>query len=60
MSEIHAKLANSHEALRRNRVWCRHCGHTQGVNSEHAFRHGWPKHCGYTMTIDHPDTWNKP
>lgn len=58
MGDIYEKLAASHEALSRNRVWCRRCGFTQRVDSAHALRHGWPKHCGYTMTIDHPDTWD--
>ena len=38
--------------LKRGRVWCTVCGHSQGVNSAHALQRGWPKHCGYTMTID--------
>jgi len=56
----YGKMARSHPSLERNRVWCRHCSHSQRVDSAHCLRHGWPKHCGYTMTIDHPDTWNKP
>lgn len=41
--------------LRRGRVWCYQCGHTERVNSGDALRHGWPKHCGYTMGIDSPE-----
>ena len=55
MNTLHEKLANSHPKLRRGRVWCRHCGASQAVNSAEAMRYGWPKHCGYTMTIDAPE-----
>lgn len=54
------KLARSHPSLERGQVWCRHCGHSQRVDSADCLRTGWPKHCGYTMTIDHPDTWSRP
>lgn len=52
---IHAQLANSHEKLRRGRVWCRTCGSSRAVDSANAMRFGWPKCCGYTMTIDAPE-----
>mgnify|MGYP001583449962 FL=1 len=57
MSEqnLYQVLAKSHTSLRRGRVWCRECGHSEAVNSVDAFEHGWPKHCGYTMTIDSPE-----
>jgi hypothetical protein len=60
MSGLHDKLAQSHPALTRGQVWCRHCGHTQRVDSADAMRSGWPKHCGYTMTIDSPDEQVRP
>lgn len=41
--------------LKRGRVWCHECGHTQPVNSGHALAHGWPLHCGQTMSIDSPE-----
>lgn len=40
--------------LRRGRVWCRSCGHSERVDSAHALSSGWPTHCGSTMTIDSP------
>jgi hypothetical protein len=42
-------------ALKRGRVWCRTCGHTEAVDSSACLRDGWPKHCGQTMTIDSPE-----
>lgn len=51
------KIAQSHPALARGKVWCRSCGVEQAVNSADCLRSGWPKCCGFTMTIDHPDTW---
>lgn len=41
--------------LKRGKVWCRECGHTQKVDSNDALNNGWPKCCGYTMTIDSPE-----
>lgn len=55
MNGLHDKIAASHPALRRGKVWCRTCGHSQPVDSAHALKHGWPKHCGFTMTIDAPE-----
>lgn len=54
------KLAESHPSLERGMVWCRTCRRSEKVDSAHCLRNGWPKCCGYTMTIDHPDTWDKP
>lgn len=51
---LHARLAESHEKLRRGQVWCRRCGSTKRVDAEVALRTGWPKCCGNTMTIDAP------
>ena len=56
---MYNKIANSHESLKRGKVWCRTCGREQNVNSAECLRSGWPKCCGYTMTIDHPSTWKK-
>lgn len=53
-------IAESHENLRRGKVWCRTCGREEDVSSANCLQSGWPKCCGYTMTIDHPDTWNNP
>lgn len=50
-------MADSHESLRRGRVWCRNCRREEKVDSAEALKNGWPKCCGYTMTIDHPGTW---
>ena len=40
--------------LKRGRVWCHECGHTERVDSRACLASGWPKHCGYTMSIDSP------
>lgn len=47
-------MAKSHPKLKRNRVWCRECGHSQAVDSAECLETGWPKCCGHTMTIDSP------
>ena len=52
---LHDRLAESHEKLRRGRVWCRTCGDTLRVDAAGAMRSGWPKCCGQTMTIDSPE-----
>lgn len=56
---MYDKIANSHESLKKNKVWCRSCGKEQKVDSAVCLQKGWPKCCGYTMTIDSPDTWSK-
>lgn len=43
-----------HPKLRRGRVWCLRCGHTQKVDASACLRSGWPECCGETMTIDEP------
>ncbi len=40
--------------LRRGRVWCLTCGHTERVDASRCLQEGWPRHCGQTMTIDSP------
>lgn len=52
---LHDRIADSHEQLRRGRVWCRHCGAEQHVDAANCLRSGWPKCCGFTMTIDAPE-----
>ncbi len=54
-----SEIAERHEKLRRRRVWCRTCGHTQPVDTARALAEGWPKCCGYTMTIDPPEEWDR-
>lgn len=49
------RLADSIPQLKRGRVWCRVCGHSQAVDAADCLRTGWPKHCLQTMTIDSPD-----
>lgn len=51
MSDLYAKLAQSHPALVRARVRCETCGRTQAVDATRALRVGWPKCHGYTMTL---------
>lgn len=51
---LHGRIAATVPKLRRGRVWCLTCGHTQRVNAATCLRDGWPKHCGHTMTIDSP------
>lgn len=51
---LHEVLAGAHPKLARGQVWCRHCGHTEKVDTAACFRSGWPFHCGETMTIDAP------
>lgn len=52
---LQRSIVDSVPSLKRGRVWCIACGHTETVNSAHALAHGWPKHCGATMTIDSPE-----
>lgn len=52
---LHDRLAQSHDRLRRGRVWCRTCGRSTRVDPAGALRHGWPKCCGFTMTINAPE-----
>ena len=40
--------------LKRGRVWCHTCGHTEPVDSRACLRSGWPTCCGQTMSIDSP------
>lgn len=54
MKSLYEKLANSHPALQRGQVWCRHCGASLKVDSAECLRSGWPTCCGATMTIDAP------
>ena len=51
---IQDRIARDVPQLRRGRVWCTVCGHSERVHAGNALRSGWPKHCGYTMTIDSP------
>jgi len=51
--EARANKINPTGKLRRGRVWCTECGHTQRVVN--GITNGWPKCCGYTMTIDSPE-----
>ncbi len=55
MAEFDARHIAALPQLKRGRVWCTTCGHSQSVNSNECLRSGWPKHCGYTMTIDSPE-----
>lgn len=52
MSGLHEKIVSDVLQLKRGRVWCHTCGHTQAVDSADCLRRGWPKHCGQTMSID--------
>lgn len=54
LAQVADNLANIPQ-IKRGRVWCTVCGHTERVNGGAAMRTGWPKHCGYTMTIDSPE-----
>lgn len=51
----HESIVEQVPQLKRGRVWCHECGHTEQVNSANALRSGWPTHCGYTMGIDSPE-----
>lgn len=42
-------------ALKRGRVWCHTCGHTEAVDPAQCLRSGWPTHCGQTMSLDSPE-----
>jgi hypothetical protein len=53
---LHRGLAASHPSLKRGRVWCHTCGHTQAVDSARCLAVGWPEHCGQTMSVDAPTT----
>ncbi len=55
LSGLHRSIVEDVPQLKRGRVWCHKCGHTQPVNSAHALRHGWPKCCSQTMSIDSPE-----
>ena len=48
------RAATQHPKLARNRVWCRKCETTYGVDSAECLRHGGPNCCGLTVTIDSP------
>ena len=50
----HQAVVDTVPQLRRGRVWCTTCGHTEVVDSAQCLTAGWPTHCGYTMTIDSP------
>lgn len=41
--------------LKRGKVWCLKCGHTQDVDSVKCLSDGWPEHCGATMSLDSPE-----
>ncbi len=51
---MHRDIVSKVPSLKRGRVWCHTCGHTEAVDSAHCLAHGWPKHCGQTMSIDSP------
>lgn len=48
------KIAASHPALARGKVWCKTCGREERVDSAECLRSGWPLCHGSTMTIDNP------
>lgn len=52
---LHQKIADEVPQIKRGRVWCHKCGHTEQVDGAHCLRHGWPLHCGQTMSIDSPE-----
>lgn len=52
-------IAQSHEKLRRGRVWCKKCGRTEKVDAGDSMTNGWPGCCGETMTIDPPEEWRE-
>lgn len=55
LAQVYDNLASIPQ-IKRGRVWCTVCGHTETVNGAGAIMGGgWPKHCGYTMTIDSPE-----
>ena len=52
---LHRTIVDDVPSLKRGRVWCHTCGHTETVNGAACLRLGWPEHCGHTMSIDSPD-----
>jgi hypothetical protein len=52
---MYRDMASSSPQLKRGRVWCHKCGHSQQVDSGECLRNGWPKCCGETMSIDSPE-----
>lgn len=52
---MHKGIAEKVPSLKRGRVWCHVCGHTEAVDSAQCLATGWPKHCGQTMSIDSPE-----
>ena len=55
LSDIHRNIVDDVPQLRRGRVWCHSCSHTEKVDSAECLAHGWPKCCGQTMSIDSPE-----
>lgn len=53
--ELARSVVASTPQLRRGRVWCHTCGHTEAVDSATCLASGWPTHCGQTMSIDSPE-----
>ncbi len=54
MKNLYSDIVESVPKLKRGKVWCRRCGHSQDVDSAQCLRNGWPLCCGHTMTIDAP------
>jgi len=52
---LHRDIVDQVPSLKRGRVWCHVCGHTEAVDSAKCLASGWPKHCGQTMSIDSPE-----
>jgi hypothetical protein len=52
---ILAGIVAANPKLRRNRVYCHICGHSEAVNRIVCMREGWPKHCNVQMSINTPD-----
>ena len=52
---LHRKIVEDVPAMKRGRVWCHTCGHTEAVDAAYCLGHGWPKHCGQTMSTDSPE-----
>lgn len=41
-----------HPLMKKNELFCRHCGKKIKYDNRIAMKTGYPKCCGYTMTID--------
>lgn len=57
---MYKTIVNCCDELKRNQVWCTHCGKTlKNIDSSYCLEHGWPKCCGETMSINSPEERKK-